>query len=60
MRRRSSKSVVKYFSLTGEVQLILEDLSTDEVGGMDGVAVKCLDIVQNTDSEGSLLRSNRR
>ncbi len=58
MHRRSSKSVVKYFSLTGEVQLILEDLSTDEVGGMDGVAVKCLDIVQNTDSEGSLLRSN--
>ncbi len=58
MRRRSSKSVVKYFSLTGEVHLILEDLSTDEVGGMDGVAVKCLDIVQNTDSEGSLLRSN--
>ncbi len=58
MRRRSSKSVVKYFSLTGEVQLILEDLSTDEVGGMDGVAVKCLDIVQSTDSEGSLLRSN--
>ncbi len=58
MRRLSSKSVVKYFSLTGEVQLILEDLSTDEVGGMDGVAVKCLDIVQNTDSEGSLLRSN--
>ncbi len=58
MCRRSSKSVVKYFSLTGEVQLILEDLSTDEVGGMDGVAVKCLDIVQNTDSEGSLLRSN--
>ncbi len=58
MRRRSSKSVVKYFSLTGEVQLILEDLSTDEVGGMGGVAVKCLDIVQNTDSEGSLLRSN--
>ncbi len=58
MRRRSSKSVVKYFSLTGEVQLILEDLSTDEVGGMDGVAVKCLDIVQNTDSGGSLLRSN--
>ena len=54
MRRRSNKSVVKYFSLTGEVQLILEDLSTDEVGGMDGVAVKCLDIVKNTDSEDSL------
>ncbi len=58
MRRRSYKSVVKYFSLTGEVQLILEDLSTDEVGGIDGVAVKCLDIVKNTDSEGSLLDCN--
>ena len=58
MRRRSIKSVVKYGSLTVEVQLILVDLSTDEVGGMDGVAVKCLDIVQNTDSEGSILRSN--
>ena len=49
---------MKYGSLTVEVQLILQDLSTDEVGGMDGVAVKCLEIVQNTDSEGSLLRSN--
>ena len=49
---------MKYGSLTVEVLLILVDLSTDEVGGMDGVAVKCLDIVQNTDSEGSLLRSN--
>ncbi len=58
MRRRSDKSVVKYGSLTVKVQLILFDLSTDEVGGMDGVAVKCLEIVQNTDSEGSLLRSN--
>ena len=50
--------MVKYFSSTGEVPLILGYLSTDEVGGMDGVAVKCLDIVQNTDSEGSILRSN--
>ncbi len=50
--------MVKYVSLTVEVPLILVDLSTDEVGGMDGVAVKCLDIVQNTDSEGSLLKSN--
>ncbi len=49
---------MKYGSLTVEVQLILVDLSTDEVGGMDGVAVKCLEIVQNTDSEGSLLKSN--
>jgi hypothetical protein len=50
--------VVKYNSLTIEVPLILRNLSTDEVGGIDGVAVKCLDIVKNTDSEGSLLRSN--
>jgi hypothetical protein len=58
VRRRLRKSAVKYASLTGEVLLILRSLSTDEVGGMDGVAVKCIDIVQNTDSEGSLLRSN--
>ncbi len=58
MRRRSYKSVVKYGSSTVEVQLILQDLSTDEVGGIDGVAVKCLDIVKNTDSEGSLLDCN--
>ncbi len=58
MRRRSYKSVVKYGSSTVEVQLILQDLSTDEVGGIDGVAVKCLDIVKDTDSEGSLLDCN--
>ena len=50
--------MVKYDSLTVEVPLILRNLSTDEVGGMDGVAVKCLEIVQNTDSEGSLLGCN--
>ena len=50
--------MVKYFSSTGEVPLILLDLSTDEVGGIDGVAVKCLDIVKNTYSEGSLLGCN--
>ncbi len=49
---------MKYGSLTVEVQLILQDLSIDEVGGIDGVAVKCLDIVKNTDSEGSLLDCN--
>ena len=45
--------MVKYNSLTIEVPLILRNLSTDEVGGIDGVAVKCLDIVKNTDSEDS-------
>ena len=47
--------MVKYVSLTERVPLILQNLSTDEVGGIDGVAVKCLDIVKNTYSEGSLL-----
>ena len=47
--------MVKYVSLTERVPLILQNLSTDEVGGIDGVAVKCLDIVKNTDSEGIVL-----
>ncbi len=55
MRRRSFKSVLKYSSLTGGVALILGDLNEVEVGGIDGVAVKCLDIVKNIDSEDSLL-----
>ena len=50
--------MVKYGSLTVKVPLILQSLSTDEVGGIDGVAVKCLDIVKNTYSEGSLLGCN--
>ena len=58
MRRLCCKSVVKSGSLTVDVPLILQHLSTDEVGGIDGVAVKCLDIVKNTDSEGSLLDCN--
>ncbi len=47
--------MVKYSSSTREVPLILRDMSEVEVGGIDGVAVKCLDIVKNTDSEDSLL-----
>ena len=50
--------MLKYPGLTGRVALILMDLSGVEVGGIDGVAVKCLDIVKNTDSEGSLLGCN--
>jgi hypothetical protein len=30
-------------------------LSADEVGGICGVAVKCVDITRNTDCGGSLL-----
>ena len=50
--------MVKYSSLTRGVPMILQNLSTDEVGGIDGVAVKCIDIVKNSDSEGSLLSCN--
>ncbi len=58
MRRLAFKSVVKSYSLTVELPLILNVLSTVEVGGMCNVAVKCLDITQNTDSEGSLPKCN--
>ena len=33
-------------------------LSGEEVCGMRGVAVKCIDIAQNSDCEGSVLFSN--
>ncbi len=49
------KSVVKVCRLTVGLPLILLDLNMDEVGGMCSVAVKCIDITQNTDCEGSLL-----
>ena len=58
MRRRSFKSEVKSYGSTVELPLILEDLSTLEVGGIYGVAVKCIDTIKNTDSEGSLLECN--
>ncbi len=54
MRRLAFKSVVKFMGSTCDLPLILDVLSTVEVGGMCNVAVKCLDITQNTDSEGSL------
>jgi hypothetical protein len=55
VRRRKGKSVVKSYSLTVELPLILSFLSIVEVGGMCSVAVKCIDITQNSDCEGSLL-----
>ena len=58
MRRRDIKSVVKAHSSTVELPLILIFLSTDEVSGIYDVAVKCIDIIKNTDSEGSLLGRN--
>ena len=50
--------MVKSCSLTVELPLILEILSILEVGGIYGVAVKCIDTIRNTDSEGIVLAIN--
>ena len=50
--------MVKFFSLTGGLPLILEFLSKPEVGGIYGVAVKCIDTIKNPDSVGSLPEYN--
>ncbi len=52
------KSAVKGCGSTIKLPLKLDDLSIGEVGGMRGVAVKCRDITQNSDCEGSLLNYN--
>ena len=48
--------MVKAYSLTVELPLILKFLSVVEVGGICHVAVKCIDMSQNTDCEGSSLK----
>ena len=58
MRRRIGKSEVKSMGLTHELLLKLLVLSEVEVGGIPGVAVKCVDIRKNTSGEGGLLDSN--
>ena len=40
---------------TSALQRELVSLSTHKVGGIRGVAVKCLDITKNSDCEGSSL-----
>ena len=52
------KSVVKVCGSTVKLQLILDALSTVEVGGIRGVAVKCLDITKNSNCEGRSLDWN--
>ena len=47
--------MVKVLGSTEGLPLILLVLSKVEVGGIYGVAVKCIDTIRNTDSEGSLL-----
>ena len=46
---------MKVCGSTVKLQLKLAVLSTVEVGGIRGVAVKCLDITKNSDCEGSSL-----
>ncbi len=58
MRRRFGKSEVKSMVLTRELLLKLSDLSGVEVGGIPGVAVKCVEIGRNTSGEGGLLGFN--
>ncbi len=48
----------KVCGTTVKLQLILASLGTEEVGGIRGVAVKCLDIAKNSDGEGSWLDCN--
>jgi hypothetical protein len=58
VRRRQNKSAVKDHGLTEAVPLILFCLSAGGVHGIDGVAVKCIDTIRNTDSEGIVLAGN--
>ena len=55
MRRRSIKSQLKYQGLPLELVGILMELRIDRGAGTVNVAVKCVDINWNTDSEGRLL-----
>ena len=45
---------MKVCGSTVKLQLELGVLSVHKVDGIRGVAVKCLDITKNSDSEGSL------
>ncbi len=52
------KSAVKVCGSTIKLAMKMVNLSIFEVGGMRGVAVKCIDITQNSNCEGSLLNYN--
>ena len=49
---------MKSMGLTHELLLKLLSLSEVEVGGIPGVAVKCVEIGRNTSGEGGLLGFN--
>ena len=52
------KRDVKCSRSTAELRRELVILSEFDVGGIRGVAVKCLDITKNSDCEGSTLSRN--
>ncbi len=56
--RRDGKARVKVRGLNLDPPLKLTVLSGREVCGMRGVAVKCIDITQNSDCEGSIPAPN--
>ena len=58
MRRRESKSGVKYRGSTPGLRLKLFFLSEVEAGGIPSVAVECVDIRRNTSGEGGFLDHN--
>ena len=49
---------MKIIGLTDNLRLKLTVLSEVEVGGIPGVAVKCVEIGRNTSGEGGLLGFN--
>ncbi len=49
---------MKYGGSTVELQLKLEVLSARRDAGIHGVAVKCLDIMKNSDREGRFPECN--
>ncbi len=52
------QSEVESRGLTSEVLRILPVLSSREESGIQGVAVKCLDILRNTSGESGFLARN--
>ena len=56
--RAEIKRVVKCRRPTSALQRELVSLSTHKVGGIRGVAVKCLDITKNSDCEGNITSAN--
>ncbi len=55
MRRWLIKHAENVWGSTIRLPMRLVDLSRVEIGRMRGVAVKCIDITQNSEYEGSLL-----